>query len=216
MPSTTATRARREGKLGRTREAILDRAVDLASTKGLEGLTIGSLAGDLGMSKSGLFGHFGSKEDLQLATIEEASTRFIAEVIEPTLAESEGAPRLRALGESYLDYLERGVFQGGCFFAAASIEFDDRPGPVGDRVRDAVAAWMTYLEGQARAAGANDPKLLAFEFHALAQGANSSFRLFGDPRAFARARKAIESVVESQVGPPARSRRGRHASRRAK
>jgi len=216
MPSPAATRRRRERNLGRTREAILDRAVDLASTEGLEGLTIGRLAADLGLSKSGLFGHFGSKEELQLASIEKASARFVREVIEPTLSEAEGAPRLRALGASYLDYLERGVFAGGCFFAAASIEFDDRPGPVGDRVRDAVGAWMAYLEGQARAAGADDPKLLAFEFHALAQGANSAFRLFGDPRAFPRARKAIESVVESQVGAPARSRRGPQASRRAK
>jgi AcrR family transcriptional regulator len=216
MPSAATTTARRDRKSGRTREAILDRAVDLASTEGLEGLTIGRLAADLEMSKSGLFGHFGSKEELQLASIEEASTRFVREVIEPTLSEAEGAPRLRALGTSYLDYLERGVFAGGCFFAAASIEFDDRPGPVGDRVRDAVAAWMGYLEGQARAAGAGDPKLLAFEFHALAQGANSAFRLFGDPRAFAQARKAIESVVDSQVGAPARSRRGGQASRRAK
>jgi AcrR family transcriptional regulator len=216
MPSTATTSARRDRNSGRTREAILDRAVDLASTEGLEGLTIGRLAADLAMSKSGLFGHFGSKEELQLASIEEASTRFVREVIEPTLSEAEGAPRLRALGASYLDYLERGVFAGGCFFAAASIEFDDRPGPVGDRVRDAVGAWMGYLEGQARAAGADDPKLLAFEFHALAQGANSAFRLFGDPRAFAQARKAIESVVESQVGAPAPSRPGRQVSRRAK
>jgi AcrR family transcriptional regulator len=216
MPSTAATRGRRERRPGRTREAILDRAVDLASTEGLEGLTIGRLAADLEMSKSGLFGHFGSKEELQLASVEVASTRFVREVIEPTLAEAEGAPRLRALAASYLDYLERGVFAGGCFFAAASIEFDDRPGQVGDRVRDAVGAWVGYLEGQARAAGAEDPKLLAFEFHALAQGANSAFRLFGDPGAFARARKAIESVVEGQVAAPARSRRSRQASRRAK
>jgi AcrR family transcriptional regulator len=216
MPSSAATGVRRERKSGRTRAAILERAVDLASSEGLEGLTIGRLAADLEMSKSGLFGHFGSKEELQLASIEEASTRFVREVIEPTLAEPEGAPRLRALGASYLDYLERGVFAGGCFFAAASIEFDDRPGPVGDRVRDAVGAWMAYLEGQARAAEADDPKLLAFEFHALAQGANSAFRLFGDPRAFARARRAIESGVVNQVGPPAPTRRGRQASRRAK
>jgi AcrR family transcriptional regulator len=199
----------------RTRETILDHAVNLASTQGLEGLTIGRLAAELGMSKSGLFGHFGSKEELQLATIEEASTRFVGEVIQPTLAEPKGAPRLRALGERYLDYLERGVFAGGCFFAAVSIEFDDRPGPVGDRVRDAVAAWMAYLEDQARAAGADDPKLLAFEVHALAQGANSSFRLFGDPRAFAWARTAIDSAVDSQVGPTDPGRR-RQVSRRAK
>jgi AcrR family transcriptional regulator len=216
MSPSAATRKRRDRNPARTRDAILDRAVDLASTEGLEGLTIGRLASDLELSKSGLFGHFGSKEELQLATIEVASTRFVREVIEPTIAEPEGVARLRALAESYLDYLERGVFAGGCFFAAASVEFDDRPGAVGDRVRDAVGAWMAYLEGQARAAGARDPKLLAFEFHALAQGANSSFRLFGDPGAFARARKSIGSAVERQVGAPPKSRRGRQASRRAK
>jgi AcrR family transcriptional regulator len=213
-PTKTRPRTKREPR--RTREAILDRAVDVASTEGLEGLTIGRLAADLGMSKSGLFGHFGSKEELQMATVEEASTRFVSEVIEPTLSEPEGAPRLRALGESYLDYLERGVFAGGCFFAAASIEFDDRPGPVGDRIRDVVSAWVTYLEGQALAAGAADPKLLAFEVHALAQGANSSFRLFGDPKAFARARTAIDAITELQLGARARRRAGRQASRRAK
>jgi len=216
MSPAAAARTRRARNPARTRDAILHRAVDLASAEGLEGLTIGRLATDLEMSKSGLFGHFGSKEGLQLAAIEEASKRFVEEVITPTLAEAEGAPRLRALARSYLAYLERGVFAGGCFFAAASIEFDDRPGPVGDRVRDVVGAWVAYLEGQARAAGADDPKLLAFEFHALAQGANSAFRLFGDPRAFARARKAIESAVEGQVGTPGRRRTGRQASSRAK
>ncbi len=210
MATKTSTRPPR--RPGRTRDAILGRAVDLASTDGLQGLTIGRLASDLELSKSGLFGHFGSKEELQLATIEEASKRFIAEVIEPTLTKPEGAPRLRALAASYLDYLERGVFAGGCFFAAVSAEFDDRPGAVGDRVRDAVGAWLTYLEGQARAADARDPKLLAFEFHALAQGANSAFRLFGDPAAFRRARKAIEAALRDQIGVDG----GRQASKRAK
>src|SRR5215218_4883989 len=170
MPSTAATRARRGRKLGRTREAILDRAVDLASIEGLEGLTIGRLATDLGMSKSGLFGNFGSKEGLQLATVDEASARFAKEVVEPALAKPEGEPRLRALSGGFIDYLERGVFAGGCFFGAASIEFDDRPGPVGDRVRESIGVWIAYLEGQAAAAGADDPKLVAFELQALAQG----------------------------------------------
>ena len=212
----TAATARRERDPARTRGSILDRAVDLASTRGLEGLTIGRLATDLGMSKSGLFGHFGSKEELQLATVEEASTRFIAEVVQPTFSKPEGLPRLRALSRRYLGYLQRGVFEGGCFFAAASIEFDDRPGPVSDRVRDAVGAWVAYLEGQAKAAGAADPRLLAFEFHALAQGANSAYRLFGDPVAFTRARKAIELVIESQVRAAPRGRSGPQAPRRAK
>jgi len=194
--TSTATRKRSETpKTKGTREAILDRAVDLASAEGLEGLTIGRLASELGMSKSGLFGHFGSKEELQLATVEEASRRFVQEVIEPALDEQEGAARLRALCHGYVDYLERKVFAGGCFFAAASVEFDDRPGPVSDRVRDAVGAWLAYLEAQAEALGSEDPALLAFELHALGQGANSSFRLFGDARAFQRARKAMERLL---------------------
>jgi AcrR family transcriptional regulator len=204
-PAATEGRARKR-EPRRTRAAILERAVDLASIEGLEGLTIGRLASDLGMSKSGLFGPFGSKEELQLATVDEASTRFAREVVQPALAKPEGAPRLRALCAGFIDYLERGVFAGGCFFGAASIEFDDRPGPVGDRVREAIAAWIGYLEEQAAAGGAGDPKLVAFELQALAQGANSAFRLFGDRETFARARRAIDTVIDREL----------QASRRAK
>src|SRR3954469_3795843 len=108
-----------------TREAILERAVDLASAEGLEGLTIGRLAGEMGMSKSGLFGHFGSKEDLQLATVEHAASRFIAQVVQPAYrATPEGPDRLRALVDGYLDHMAEEVFPGGCFWAAASAEFD--------------------------------------------------------------------------------------------
>jgi AcrR family transcriptional regulator len=178
-----------------TREAILDRAVDLASAEGLEGLTIGRLARELELSKSGLFGHFGSKEELQLATIEEAGRRFVREVVEPTLDAEQGAPRLRALCDRYIGYLERQVFPGGCFWAAASTEFDGRPGPVRERVRDAVAAWLGELERQAGIAGVDDPGLLAFELQALVQGANSTFQLFGDRTAFRRARKALERLL---------------------
>ena len=203
---TVAKRPGRKRAPRRTRAAILERAVDLASVEGLQGLTIGGLASDLGMSKSGLFGHFGSKEELQLATIEEASKRFAGEVVEPALAEPEGTPRLRALCTGFIDYLERGVFAGGCFFGAASIEFDDRPGPVGDRLRDAIGAWVGYLEQQAAVAGAADPKLVAFELQALAQGANSAFRLFGDPQTFARARQAIDGVIADQVSGSSRAK----------
>jgi AcrR family transcriptional regulator len=178
-----------------TRDAILDRAVDVASAEGLEGLTIGRLAADLEMSKSGLFGHFGSKQELQLATVEEAGRRFVRQVVEPALEMEEGAPRLRALCDHYLGYLERRVFPGGCFWAAAAIEFDGKPGPVRERVRDAVAAWLGELERQAAIAGVEDPGLLAFELQALAQGANSAFQLFGDPNTFRRARAAMDSLL---------------------
>src|SRR3954469_23826296 len=101
----------------RTREGILERAMDLASVEGLEGLTIGRLASELELSKSGLFGHFGSKEELQLATVQAAARRFVRGVGEPALAKPEGAPRLRALCDGYLSHLERQVFPGGCFWA---------------------------------------------------------------------------------------------------
>ena len=184
-----------EGKGAATRGTMLERAVDLASTEGLEGLTIGRLASELGMSKSGLFAHFGSKEELQLATIEHASRRFIDEVVTPAYRRQEGPERLRALCERYLRHLGGAVFPGGCFWAAAATEFDGRPGPVRDAVRDRMAAWLGELERQARAAGAADPRQLAFELHALALGANNAFQLLGDRRAFTRARQAIERLL---------------------
>jgi AcrR family transcriptional regulator len=178
-------------KAASTRSAILERAVDLASVEGLEGLTIGRLASELEMSKSGLFAHFGSKEELQLATVEAAAARFYAEAIAPAQSEREGAPRLRAYCESYLDLLERGVFAGGCFWAAAAAEFDDRPGPVRDAVQAGVIAWMGELECQAAIAGVEQPAELAFELYSLGLGANACLRLLADERAFNRARSAI-------------------------
>src|SRR3954454_6356048 len=157
----------------------------MASTDGLEGLTIGRLATDMGLSKSGLFGHFGSKEELQLATVEHAARRFVAEVVEPVYRETaEGPARLEALVARYLDHMAEEVFPGGCFWAAASAEFDGREGPVRDAVRDGTAAWLAELERQAEAAGADDPKQLAFELHALVAGANQRVQLFGDREAF--------------------------------
>jgi AcrR family transcriptional regulator len=178
-----------------TREAILERAVDIASTKGLEGLTIGGLASELGLSKSGLFGHFGSKEELQLATVRQAATRFVREVVEPAYREPEGRERLRALCDRYLDHLASDVFPGGCFWAAAASEFDGRPGPVRDAIRDASAAWLGELERQAQAAGAENPGQLAFELQALAAAANWSFQLFEDRAAFDRARLAMGRLL---------------------
>jgi AcrR family transcriptional regulator len=177
------------------RDAILERAVEVASEEGLEGLTIGRLSSELGLSKSGLFGHFGSKEDLQLAAVDAASAIFVREVIEPAVPEPEGARRLRAYCESWVAYLERKVFSGGCFFAAASTEFDGRPGPVRDKLRDGLRLWLAELAKQAKLAGAEDPEQLAFEVYSLVQGANASYQLFGDDRAFARARTAIQRIL---------------------
>jgi AcrR family transcriptional regulator len=177
------------------RDAILERAVEVASEEGLEGLTIGRLSSELGLSKSGLFGHFGSKEELQLAAVDAASAIFVREVIEPALAEPDGAPRLRAYCESWVGYLERKVFSGGCFFAAASTEFDGRPGPVRDKLRDGQAAWLAELAKQATLAGADDPEQLVFEVSSLVQGANAAYQLFEDEDAFDRARRAIERIL---------------------
>src|ERR1043166_4628074 len=118
----------------RTRRAILETAVHIASAEGLEGLTIGRLATELSMSKSGLFAHFGSKEELQLATVEAARDIFVREVIRPAFEAPKGVARLWGLCDVWLEYVRREVFRGGCFFAAAAAEFDGRPGAVRDRI----------------------------------------------------------------------------------
>jgi AcrR family transcriptional regulator len=188
----------------RTKHSILERAVDVASLEGLEGLTIGRLAEELGMSKSGLFAHFGSKEDLQLATIKAASQRYIREIFMPALKESRGYPRLIAICDSWLSYVERGVFPGGCFFAAASFEFDSRPGPVRDLVRTLMIDWLSALEKAIRMAQDErhidpkvDPAQLAFELNSLFFGANFSVHLLGDTRALERAAKAVRERIEA-------------------
>ncbi len=180
-----------------TRAAILERAVDVASVEGLEGLTIGRLANELQMSKSGLFAHFGSKEDLQLATIDAAAARFYGEVVAPAQHEQEGYPRLTAYCERYIDYLEHRVFAGGCFWAAAATEFDDRPGPVRDVVRAGVVNWLGELERQAAIAGVDDAAELAFEIYSLGLGANACSRLLADERAFSQARAVIARRLPS-------------------
>src|SRR5258705_6429601 len=132
---TAASKARR-AQGDRSRRAILEEAVHLASAQGLEGLTIGRLASETGMSKSGLFAHFGSKEDLQLATVEAARSIFIEAVIRPAFEAKKGVARLRSLCEIWFEYANSHVFRGGCFFAAASAEFDSRQGRVKDRIAE--------------------------------------------------------------------------------
>ena len=188
----------RKARGGRTRQAILEVAVDVASAEGLEGLTIGRLASELSMSKSGLFAHFGSKEELQLATVEAARDIFIREVIRPCFEAGKGLPRLWKLCDVWLAYVRGEVFRGGCFFAAAAAEFDGRPGPVRDRVAEIMKEWLATLRGsinEAREAGQlsadADPSQLAFELNALEMGANWAYQLYGDRQAFSRARDAI-------------------------
>jgi AcrR family transcriptional regulator len=188
----------------RTKQAILDVAASLATEEGLEPLSIGRLAQATRMSKSGLFAHFGSKEELQLATVDHAAELFVREVIAPAREAPKGLARVWALCENMIDYAERQVFPGGCFFAAASFEFNRRPGPVRDRIHHMLGTWVSYLEHaeeQAQQTGEIlqdlGAKELAFELDAFAQAANARYQLFEDSAVFADARRAIRERLES-------------------
>ena len=194
---------KRRPKGQRTRAAILTEAARLASVDGLDGLTIGGLATATGMSKSGLYAHFGSKEDLQLATIASARETFVAEVFVPALAAPQGIRRLYAACDAFLSHIERRVFPGGCFFAVAAADVGTQVGAV----RDAVAAqqrdWIELLERLAHKAmdvdelgpGVNAAQL-AFELNAVVVSAASTFILHGDPAVFERARAAVRSRLQ--------------------
>lgn len=183
----------------RSRQAILREAAKLATTEGLTGLSIARLADAVGMSKSGLFAHFGSKEELQLATIEAASEIFDEEVVTPALVETTGIGRLRALAENFLRHVEARVFPGGCFFASVAAEMDTHPGPVRDRAIQMTDAWFTGLlaavrDAQAEGAvdPAEDPGQLAFELNAYLLMANAAFVAMDSTVPLAAARRAID------------------------
>lgn len=185
------------------RREILEASVDIASAEGLEGITIGRLAKDLEMSKSGLFAHFGSKEDLQIATIDIAREIFVEEIILPIIDMESGLNKLIAMLENWISYVERSVFRGGCFFFAVSAEMDDRPGKVRDFVAELTKAWVIALEDETKEAidlgelkEDCDMKLLVFQLHGFVQEANWFYRLHGDRKAFERARKSIFQSLE--------------------
>jgi len=193
-----------ETKGQRTRNSILEVAAALATEEGLDPLSIGRLADATGMSKSGLFAHFGSKEELQLATVDHAAALFVAEVIDPARSAPKGLARIWALCDHMIGYSERQVFPGGCFFAATSFEFNNRPGPVRDRIESMIRSWLSYLEHaveQAQEAGELDPKVsareIAFQLDAFAQASNAQYQLFRDPQVFDDARRAIQERLES-------------------
>jgi AcrR family transcriptional regulator len=188
-----------------TRESILQAAADLASVEGLEGLTIGRLATALNMSKSGLFAHFGSKEELQLATIDAARRRFVDHVIRPSRHLPRGRARLEALLEDWLKYFRAEVFTGGCFFCNIQAEFDSRPD---NAVREAIAENMRQFHGfiereirKAQEAGELDPSFdpaqLAWEFDALGALANQHFQLTHDRAVFERAATGMRSRLRA-------------------
>src|SRR5438067_12558263 len=181
-----ARRTRSDGE--RSRAAILHEAARLATVDGLDGLSLARLADAVGMSKSGLFAHFRSKEQLQLATVEAASAIFDEEVIEPAGETEAGLPRLRAYIERFLDHVEEGVFPGGCFFVSAVSELDTHPGPVRDGAMAFSQRWLTLLAEQVAAAQAAgeldpvaDPAQIAFELNAYMVLGNMQFVASADP-----------------------------------
>ncbi|GAA0255750.1 TetR/AcrR family transcriptional regulator [Actinomadura nitritigenes] len=186
----------------RTRAVILGRAADIASAEGLEGLSIGRLATELRISKSGVFTHFGSKEELQLATVATAVEVFREHVVEPALVVPEGLGRVRALLDAWQRYQRQPVFPGGCFFHSTMAEFDARPG----RVRDAIAAsqrhWRAFLERclhEARDRGdidaSADVPQLAFELDAVCRTGAAHALLHDDPSQYDRATRAVEALL---------------------
>ena len=191
----------------RTRDAIVREAVSLATVYGLEGLSIGNLASALDMSKSGIYAHFGSKQDLQLATVDEAERIFQAEVIAPALAAEPGLAQLVAVCDAFFDHLTRRTFPGGCFFAGAVLEMGTRPGPVKDRVA-AFQGRLAALIRQFVVAAIEqhelpvdeDPDALTFELYGTILAANSNFVLREDPVALELAR----TVVRRRLGIGAR------------
>lgn len=208
--ATHLTTDRRLLRGERTRQTILSHASRLASAEGLGAVSLQRLATDLGISKSGLFAHFGSKEELQLATVEEASRVFTVEVLKPGLKAPAGLGRVWAMCNAYLSYLKRGVFPGGCFFEAAVSEFDSKPGPVRDAVVEKRGYWVASLARavrDAKAIGDVQPDIeaeqLAWELSCLLVGANGSFVLDGANVGIERARRAIRDRLERGATPSA-------------
>lgn len=187
----------------KTRESIVERARDVASVDGLEGVTIGRLAGDLGMSKAGVIGHFGSKTELQLAALAAAGEIFTREVFGPGEALPPGRERVLAICDAWVAHVTRPAFPGGCFFTAASFEFDGRPGAVHDEIQRGIRRWRRVLAREIGAAielGGLDPGLdpaqAAFELYAVVMAVNQEVQLFGDRRGGReRGRRAMRRVL---------------------
>jgi AcrR family transcriptional regulator len=185
-----------------TRATVLTAALAMASEDGLLGLSIGKLAGKVGMSKSGLFAHFSSKENLQVQILDEAASRFVSLVVAPALREARGEPRVRALFERWLSWEDATFLPGGCIFIAAAVELDDKPGPARDRLVASQRDWLDALATAARIAVSEghfrrslDPHQFAHEFYSLAYGHHFLSRLLEDKRSIARTRAAFERLV---------------------
>jgi AcrR family transcriptional regulator len=199
MEPSSKTDGRRE-RGDRTRRQVVERAAALASESGLSGVSIGDVARDLGLSKSGVAAAFGTREDLELATVVAARGIFDEEVVAPAMARRPGRPRLRALVASWLDYVERRVFPGGCFMAAVLPEYDTKPGVVQDALREAHAAWLQLLADQIvemqRDGDLDDDlasDLLAFEVDAILAAANLERNLTDETDALTRVERLLRA-----------------------
>ncbi len=196
-----------------TRQAILARAFELANVIGVSGLSIGRLAEATGLSKSGLFAHFGSKEALEVAVIEEASRQFVQAVMVPALRQPRGETRVRALFENWLAW---GTAAGGCFFVGATAELDDRPGAPRDALMQSCKDWIDELHKAARIAVSEghfradlDTEQFAFEEYSIMLGLHTYFRFLHAPRALERGRQAFERLVDAARPTPSADRRSR-------
>lgn len=186
-----------------TRIAVVDEALQMASRTGINALTIGHLATETGMSKSGLFAHFRSKEELQLQVVARARERFVDKVVRPALASARGEARVRALFDGWL-YWEREVFDGGCVFVTLAAELDSRPGAVRDAVVDNERDWLELIGSTAVTAVAEggfrsdlDTGQFAFEVHGVMLAHHHATRALGDTRSLARARAAFDALIAS-------------------
>ncbi len=194
-----------------TRAAILDAAVALAAQAGLEGLSIGALADVTQMSKSGVFAHFGSREELQISVVREYHRRFEEEIFQPAMRLQRGLPRLRALFDRWLRRVSIEI-DAGCLYISGAVEFDDRPGPVRDALVGMVQTWRSALEraiGQAVAEGHLrhdiDPRQVLFEIHGLILALHHDARFLRQPGADARARRAFDNLLSRYTVVPGAS-----------
>ena len=202
MSSAPVVDGRRE-RGRRTRRSILEAAARLASTEGLEGLSIGRLAEHVGISKSGLYAHFRSKEQLQVETIRTASEIYVSEIIDPALGVAPGRARLLALCENFFDYLARGVFPGGCFFIAAALDPARLRGAVRQRLIDEQREWLELLEqcaGEAQDLGEVGVDVtareMAFDLSSVFAGTNVNYVLLGDSWYLEQGRAAVRRCLE--------------------
>ena len=207
MPNPKKTRTDGE----RTRDAIVREAVSLATLEGLEGLSIGNLADALDMSKSGVYAHFGSKQDLQLATLDEAGKIFFAEVVEPALAAPPGIAQLVAICDAFFEHLRRRTLPGGCFWCGVVVEMGTRPGPVKDGIAAFQGGFGSLLRDLVVAAreldelpADEDPEALAFELNGVMFAANAKFVLSDDPSTLDMARRIVRRRlgVSTDAGAP--------------